>query len=248
MDPFDYNFAHSIALFAATSKAGEVLETQELVLVNNKVPVAAFNTAYLKRPDYKLERALERALEYYGRAALPFRLHIRDASSAVRAELATRGFSLAPPLPCMMLEAEPALALEVPTLAVRRVDDARVLGDFQRVAFASFDYPLAAASMALTDALVNMPHVAFFVGYLDRQPVSCSGLIFTGDVAGIYWVGTLAAQRKLGLGAAITAHAVREARRRGFSRVCLQASELGAPVYRRMGFREIGTYLRFDHG
>jgi GNAT superfamily N-acetyltransferase len=131
---------------------------------------------------------------------------------------------------------------------VLKVDDARTLADFQRVAFESFGYPLASAPMALTHALIAMPHVAFFVGYLDDQPSCCSGLVFTGDVAGIYWVGTLAPLRKLGLGAAITAYAAEEARRRGSARVCLQASEAGAPVYRRMGFREVHAYGRFNHG
>jgi GNAT superfamily N-acetyltransferase len=247
MDPLDFNFVHALSLFAATSKGSEVLETQEFVLVNSKVPVAAFNTAYLKRPDYKLARALERTQQYYARAGLPFRVHVRAPSADVRGELALRGFTPAPPLPSMLLASDARLSCEVPTLSVRRVEDAQTLADLQRVAFTSFDYPLAAASAALTDALLAMPHVAFFVGYLDGQPVCCSGLVYTHEVAGIYWVGTLAAQRKLGLGAAITAHAAAEARHRGFARICLQATELGAPVYQRLGFREIATYARFDH-
>jgi hypothetical protein len=247
MNPLDFNFAHSLSLFAATSKAGEVLETQEFVLVNNKVPVAEFNQAFLKRPAYKPARALDRMIEHYARAALPFCVHAHDESPTLRGELLARGFAEQAGLPCMELSADTKLGFELPGLCIRPVDDARTLADFQRVAFESFGYPVLSAPMALTDALVAMPHVAFFVGYLDDQPVCCSGLIFTADVAGIYWVGTLAAQRKLGLGAAITAHAVSVARGRGFSRVCLQASPSGAPVYRRMGFRDIRTYLRFHH-
>jgi GNAT superfamily N-acetyltransferase len=147
----------------------------------------------------------------------------------------------------MVLDPASKLSFVVPRLRVLRVDDARTLADFQRVAFESFGYPLASAPMALTHTLVAMPHVAFFVGYLDDQPSCCSGLIFTGDVAGIYWVGTVAAQRKQGLGAAITAYAAEEAHRRGAAQVCLQASEAGVPVYQRMGFREVHAYCRFNH-
>jgi GNAT superfamily N-acetyltransferase len=247
MDPLDFNFVHALSLFAVTSKGSELFETQEFVLINSKAPVAAFNTAYLKRPDYKPARALERMQQHYARAGLPFRVHVRDPSLSVRDELSLRGFTPAPPVPCMLLASDARLAFEVPKLAIRRVEDAQALADLQRVAFTSFDYPLSAASAALTDALLGMSHVTFFVGYLDEQPVCCSGLVYTHEVAGIYWVGTLATQRKLGLGAAITAHAALEARRRGFARVCLQATELGAPVYRRIGFREITTYARFDH-
>lgn len=247
MDPLDFNFAHSLSLFASTSKGGEVLETQEFVLVNNKVPVAEFNQAYLKRPDYKVARALDRTIDHYARCKLPFTLHARKGSAELVEELLVRGFTPRPELPCLELDASALLPHPAPGLRVRNVADSRTLVDFQRVAFESFGYPLATASAALTEALVAMPHVTFFVGYLDERPVCSSGLIFTGDVAGIYWVGTLAPQRKLGLGAAITVHAAEEARLRGLSRVCLQASQLGAPVYRRLGFREQHAYLRFSH-
>jgi GNAT superfamily N-acetyltransferase len=174
-------------------------------------------------------------------------LHARKGSGELVEELLVRGFAPKPDLPCMELDPHAALPHPAPGLRVRNVTDARTLADLQRVAFESFGYPLASARAALTDALIAMPHVTFFVGYLDERPVCSAGLIFTGDVAGIYWVGTLAPRRKLGLGAAITAHAAQEARLRGLSRVCLQASQLGAPVYRRLGFRETHAYLRFSH-
>jgi GNAT superfamily N-acetyltransferase len=247
MDPFDYNFAHALALFAATSKSGEVLDTQEFVLINNKLKVAAFNQAYLKRPEYKLARAIDRMIEHYARSALPFRLHLTSEDPALGAELLARGFSPLPALPCMVLSPEAELPHTAAGLAVRRVADAQTLADFQRVAFESFAYPLAGAAMALTEALIGAPHTAFFVGYVEDQPACCAGLVYTGDVAGIYWVGTLETRRKSGLGGAITAYVSEVARRRGFSRICLQATELGAPVYRRLGFRELRSYQRFDH-
>jgi GNAT superfamily N-acetyltransferase len=247
MDPLDFNFAHSLSLFAATSKAGEVFETQEFMLINNKVPVAEFNQAYLKRPLHKPSRALDRMVEHYARAGVPFAMHAPDDNPALGEELLARGFTRRPDMPVMELAGDTPISFDVPGLRVEPVADARTLSDFQRVAFGSFGYPLQAAPMALTDLLVALPHVAFYVGYLDGQALCCSGLIFTGNVAGIYWVGTLATGRRRGLGAAITAHAARGARARGHLRVCLQASEQGAPVYRRMGFRDVRSYLRFNH-
>lgn len=81
---------------------------------------------------------------------------------------------------------------------------------------------------------------------MNGVPACCSAIIQTGEVAGIYWVSTLAAHRTLGLGAAITAHAVNEGLARGAKTVCLQASAMGFPVYERIGFSHPRTYLRFD--
>jgi GNAT superfamily N-acetyltransferase len=84
-----------------------------------------------------------------------------------------------------------------------------------------------------------------YLGRLDGQPVATATLFCTGKVAGIYFVFTLPAARRRGIGAAITAAALQHARDRGARLGVLGASPLGETVYRRMGFREycrIGLY------
>ena len=51
--------------------------------------------------------------------------------------------------------------------------------------------------------------------------------------------------RRRGIGEAITWHAVHVGAERGALIACLQASEMGAPVYERMGFRVTAQYLTF---
>jgi predicted acetyltransferase len=70
-------------------------------------------------------------------------------------------------------------------------------------------------------------------------------LSISHGVAGIYWVGTLEEYRRRGIAGALTAAALLEGRRRGLRVGTLQASSLGAPVYRGLGFEEISRVRQF---
>lgn len=246
MDPIDYNFAHSLSCFVGTSKTGEVFDSPDAVLTNSRAPVAEFNQGFLKRPGYKLERALGRVFEFYRTSGVPFRLHVRADETRAAAELEARGFRRAEPVPVMELSPIREVSVSADGLAIRQIADAAALPDFQATAFGSFGFPVELAPVALTEDLMRLPHVTLYVGYVDREPACCSLLLVTGDVAGIYWVGSVERHRRRGFGAAVTAHAVRAAAARNCRTAILQASKMGEPVYRRLGFETVNQYLRFD--
>lgn len=77
---------------------------------------------------------------------------------------------------------------------------------------------------------------AHFVGLLDDVPVATSSVLLTGDLAGIYHVGTLPDARGRGIGSALTAAALRLAKERGAKQAVLQSSDMGESVYRSLGF------------
>jgi predicted acetyltransferase len=62
-------------------------------------------------------------------------------------------------------------------------------------------------------------------------------------VASVYGVGTVPDARGRGFGAAITLHPFLDARDQGYHYGVLFATEMGAPVYRRLGFREVGSTI-----
>lgn len=71
-----------------------------------------------------------------------------------------------------------------------------------------------------------------------------SGSLF--EAAGQGWVtniGTIPGARGRGVGAAITSAVLESARKRGFTRAWLGASEMGAPVYERLGFATAGLMM-----
>ncbi len=77
-----------------------------------------------------------------------------------------------------------------------------------------------------------------YVGYLHGEPVTSSTLLLAEGIAGIYDVSTVPAARGQRLGTAITQATLLEARMRGYSHACLQATQQGYNVYRRLDFEE----------
>lgn len=132
------------------------------------------------------------------------------------------------------------------SLEVRTVRTKEDLTAFGGLAFGTFGFPVDLSPVAFTEALMQLPHPEMFLGYVDGTPVCCSMLLLTGRIAGIYWVGVDASARRRGLGAAITAEAVQAGRDRGGEVAVLQASKLGEPVYRRLGFATVRHYARYD--
>jgi ribosomal protein S18 acetylase RimI-like enzyme len=79
-----------------------------------------------------------------------------------------------------------------------------------------------------------------FVGMLDGRPVGSSGLSMTGGgVAGIYNVATVPAERRHGVGHAMSRAAMLHARRLGFRVAVLGTSSMARSLYTRLGFREV---------
>jgi GNAT superfamily N-acetyltransferase len=84
-----------------------------------------------------------------------------------------------------------------------------------------------------------------YLGRLDGEPVATATLYFGAGAAGVYFVSTVEHARRRGIGAEITRAALLEARDLGYRSGVLGSSEMGYPVYRRLGFEEhcrIGLY------
>jgi GNAT superfamily N-acetyltransferase len=84
----------------------------------------------------------------------------------------------------------------------------------------------------------------FIRGVREQGQLLTAGLSHdTGDTAGIYLVATSSAARRRGLATELMRGLLLDARDRGRVAAVLQSTELGHGVYRRVGMRDLGTWV-----
>jgi GNAT superfamily N-acetyltransferase len=83
------------------------------------------------------------------------------------------------------------------------------------------------------------------VAWLNDHAVAASRVFIDGEVAMVHGIATVPEARRQGIGSAITAAALADARDRGCRIGVLQASSMGQGPYRRVGFLFVGPYARF---
>lgn len=91
-------------------------------------------------------------------------------------------------------------------------------------------------AMLAKTAFYHDPATRMYVGYHNEVPVSTGSIIVTQDAVGIYDIATLENVRNQGYGSAMFHHILAEIKRDYHRLAVLQASPMGAGIYRRAGF------------
>jgi ribosomal protein S18 acetylase RimI-like enzyme len=147
--------------------------------------------------------------------------------------------------PAMVLRAPVELRAVPDGVELRRVageDDAR---EYLLVADAAFvALGLPAGMLLQLDPLSFLADgTAAFIAYDAGRAVAVASVVMARGIGGIQWVGVLEEARGRGLAALVTGAAANAAfSELGAEYVWLEASHMGDPVYRRMGFEEMFSY------
>jgi len=249
-------------LRAMADAVGELLRSSEgvagvtsvirddLVMGSLGIATPPLNGVWLARFDTATaETSIDQTIGWFDRHGMPFTWWIGpDSTPADLADrIARRGFRLdEAAVPGMVIDLA-ALPDDPPDRAVtvERVTDFAAFREVCRVVVEAF-----AAPPALQPAIEVFAELGFaadnpqqtFLARLDGQPVGTALGVRAGGVLGIFNVATISAARRRGIGRAVTLAALRDGAAAGCRMAVLQASEMGHPVYERLGFRDFATY------
>jgi len=241
----DANFSELIRWYASRP-GGETLARADVTVCSTGLAFRSINGAV--DIDFDPASADERIAEvgrWFGARGLPWRWLVGPTSrpADLGDRLRAAGYDLVGDSAGMALglagfAAEPLPAgVEIETVDTLGGLDA--WAEIQRRALALDATRTRAWRDAHDRALSAAVPLRDWIARLDGTPVAAAALFIGGAVAGIYNVATVPEARGVGIGRAVTAAALAEAVARGQRTAVLGASDLGHPVYRRLGFRDV---------
>ena len=123
---------------------------------------------------------------------------------------------------------------------IRMVEDAQGVQDCATAMVNGYGFPpeWKDNTLAFLNGLGLDAPFRSYVAYWDGRPVSTAAVFLGREVAGIYNVATVPGARGKGFGAAVTLAPLLDARKKGYRVGTLQASNMGYPVYKEMGFQQ----------
>lgn len=129
---------------------------------------------------------------------------------------------------------------------VRNVVGLAAFRDVSKAAWTTYGIPEdVTASIFTRLPMVASEHVASVVAYAGSTPLACALILLSHGIGGVYWVGTTPTGRGRGLAEACTRAVTNIGFDCGARMVTLQASPMGDPIYRRMGYHQLGSYTLY---
>jgi len=242
----------SLLILYARAAGGTVRRERDIQLAQTGLPIRILNAALLAalRPA-EVDMRIAATIDVFALTGLPWRWIVgpRSQPADLADRLAAAGL--------VRISRNPAMALDLiefdprshvaPDLLGFRLQEVSGEDDLQGWLTAQDQ------ALGLTDASARAwrtIHLRLgfgsscplrnFVAWLGGRPVGAATLYVSDGFAGIYNVGTVPDARGHGIGRAVTAAALRAGQARGVGTAILSSSPLGLPVYRQLGFSEVG--------
>jgi GNAT superfamily N-acetyltransferase len=222
----------------AEGSGGSVWRQGEVVaaIVTAAPDRSIFNSVFYEDGPELIEslEAIGAAYERAGVSAWTVWVPEADAETAAALEGAGHRFDGAPRLMAMELSElrDPEAGEEL------QISERPDYAELARINEVAYGYPPGEYRAV---AQAPMPGVRIYFAQLDGEDVSALAVWPHGSDAVVIWVATLPEARGRGIAGRLLAHALRAARTDGLRTTTLQSSELGRPVYERLGYRDFGA-------
>jgi ribosomal protein S18 acetylase RimI-like enzyme len=226
--------------------------TQAIYAMSTGILSADLNWVWNEKP-LTIENASEisQIKNYYEQLALPFWWWVYPSGQSLltKAMLEGAGFHFLTAIPCLAADLS---GLTVDTgspsaITISLVENNKDLACWEEISFAGFAMDVTAQkqyhNFVVSFNICSASPLKLSLAYFDGKPVATALLFFYKDTAGIYFVSTLPAYRRRGIGLSLTQATMQYAQRTAAKYIILQSSDAGLKVYKQAGFKE---YCRAD--
>jgi ribosomal protein S18 acetylase RimI-like enzyme len=126
-----------------------------------------------------------------------------------------------------------------PELEIREEPDFELVSSLNEVAygFAPGEFPVMQGDLSA---------LRTYLGSIDGETLACAGAFTHGSDCEIVYVAVLPEGRGRGISGRLTARAIADAKEQGLETTTLQATELGNPVYVKLGYADYGELQMWE--
>lgn len=224
-----------------------------LVRITTRVPHPLLNGIFSSQlTPASADATIQATCDYYAAQDLPMLWWVGPNTQPddLAERLVRAGFTRADELPMMAIDLQSMKAEPTPpNVTIKQVESEEELRVWSRILTDTFS--LAGTGQNSFEELEHSLGLEQdgrryrFIAYLHDQAVATSALFAEAGVAGIYNVATLPEARQQGIGGAITLAPLLHAREQGYRIGTLQATAMGQPIYRRLGFEHIAPFTLY---
>lgn len=249
----DRQLAQAARLHARWQSTGYSEERQGLLLTQGALPLPLMFQNNVLRLDRGVppEQVLAQARHFFSASGHPFAvLTQRHLDADLEQCLAEQGFQPRGRMVAMLLDHltdAPAPGSGWRIDLAQTPADIDTFIDICREAYVPLGVPCTFTPLYFErrEALLG-PDVSIALAHDGRGCAGATALVMhTGEVAGVYWMGTRLAAQGAGLASACVARVSQEALRRGARAVALHVTAPGVAAYQRLGFQPHGHLTRW---
>jgi ribosomal protein S18 acetylase RimI-like enzyme len=245
----DENLRTAMRFFGEATGTGEVASLPGMVGIYSGLDYGVFNIAMLDSPvaphsndfDTRLREAARYFKDRTGRWSFWLCEDLLEVSDRRRARLtlADCGFRAISHPPGMVANKILPPTRELPTLEVHKVSNKKLQNAFAEITALSFEIPYNIAQTVYAHDRAWRGEYQGYVGFANGRPAAIVAIVVAAEAIGVYSLATDPSHRRRGYAESVMRAAVQDAQERtGIERVVLQSTEVGYPLYRRMGFRD----------
>jgi N-acetylglutamate synthase len=244
IDAARQGFVDAWQLMASKLPDGAYNEVDGLAMSATGLSISGCNTVMVTRMPANPAAALRAARSFFGNRKLPWALYAADEyAEVIGASLTLAGLRRSYPEPAMFLRPEDMRQPARPAgLTVQVIENASAMSVYRRTAASGFGGDEAGFAIWASPDLLETPGLRFYLGLLDGEPVATSCAYALHGIATVNMVSVLPAHRRKGIGEFMTWRAAVDGITMGSEAAFLHASDMGFPVYQRMGFKTAFTY------